>query len=429
MTHASSRGVNDEDLQTVQTSSDALEQEVQQEKTALRENEAWLAAQKEAFQAALNGASLEVPLQVLVRAALDQVDHGTRCAFYVTDPQGAELHHVTGMPDAYSECVDGFKVAANSLACGLAVYTGQPVITADVTKEPLWSSWLWLAERYDYRGCWSFPIETMTGKVVGTFAMYFRGPRAATPRDYARAAIVTRTAAIIISHSREAKERDEAVEALRASEAALRRAVAEREALLKELHHRVKNNLQVITSLLEIQADQSGHPQAVASLAEARNRIGAIASMHELLYRSESLSAVDLCGYARRLVMHVVSFYRKDRRVAVSVLGNDIEVDLARAVPLGLLLNELVSNACKHAFPDDGAGDLEITLSRLQQGIRVRVRDTGVGLPQGLAPRSVSGLGLQLVHMLAKQVGGDVTFQSSGGTTVDVYVPYGPVND
>jgi two-component sensor histidine kinase len=259
--------------------------------------------------------------------------------------------------------------------------------------------------------------------------MYFRGPRAATPRDYARAAIVTRTAAIIISHSREAKERDEAVEALRASEAALRRAVAEREALLKELHHRVKNNLQVITSLLEIQADQSGHPQAVASLAEARNRIGAIASMHELLYRSESLSAVDLCGYARRLVMHVVSFYRKDRRVAVSVLGNDIEVDLARAVPLGLLLNELVSNACKHAFPDDGAGDLEITLSRLQQGIRVRVRDTGVGLPQGLAPRSVSGLGLQLVHMLAKQVGGDVTFQSSGGTTVDVYVPYGPVND
>jgi two-component sensor histidine kinase len=424
MSSARTLHANREDLQTLQTSNDALEQEVQERTAALRENEAWLAAQKEAFQAALNGASLATSLQMLVRAAIEQVGGDARCAFYITDPQGATLVHVTGMPQAYAECVDGFRVAANSLACGLAVYNGQPVITPDVKNDPRWASWLWLAERYDYRACWSFPIETMTGKVVGTFAMYFRAPRAATARDYAWAAMLTRTAAIVISRILEAEERDRAVEALRASEVALRRAVAEREALLKELHHRVKNNLQVITSLLEMQADQAKHPQTVASLIEAGSRIGAIASMHELLYRSESLSEVDLCSYARRLVAHVVAFYRKDTRVSVSVLGDDIAVDLARAVPLGLLLNELVSNACKHAFPEDARGELEVRLSQSAQGIHVRVRDTGAGLPPRLSPESATTLGLQLVHMLAKQLGGDVRLASSSGTTVDVYVPH-----
>src|SRR5262245_49629824 len=319
---------------------------LRESKAALRESEVWLAAQKEAFQAAVNGASLETSPSILVRTAIEQWGTDVRCAFYVADATGAELYHVTGMAKPYAECVDGFKIGPDSLACGLAVYTGQPVITVDVTNEPRWRPWLWLAERYQFRGCWSFPIETVAGQVVGTFATYFVSPREATSRDYTVAAVLTRTAAIIISRHQEAEERVRAVEALRASEAALRRALAERESLLKELHHRVKNNLQVITSLLEMQADNAGHPQTLASLGEARNRVDAIASMHELLYQSDSFSDIDLSSYARRLVTHVVSFYQKDSRVNVSVVGDGIAVDLARAVPLGLLLNELVSNAC-----------------------------------------------------------------------------------
>jgi signal transduction histidine kinase len=230
------------------------------------------------------------------------------------------------------------------------------------------------------------------------------------------------------AHLQMARMRREAERALRASEAALRRALAEREALLKELHHRVKNNLQVIMSLLEMQADKAGHPQALSSLAEARNRVDAIASMHELLYQSDSFSAIELSPYARRLVAHVVSFYQKDSRVNVSVVGDGIDVDLARAVPLGLLLNELVSNVCKHAFPGETEGQLDIRLSEADGAIHVRVKDTGAGLPAGLDHRTSATLGLQLVHMLAKQLGGDVTFESSGGTTVDVYVPRRPGN-
>jgi len=348
---------------------------------------------------------------------------GTRCAFYIADADGLELHHVTGMSESYAECVDGFKIAPDSLACGLAVYTGRPVITVDVTEDPRWNPWLWLAERYRFRGCWSFPIETVGGRVVGTFAMYLESPREATPRDYALAEVLTRTAAIIISRNQEAEERARAVAALRESEASLREALAEREALLKELHHRVKNNLQVIMSLLEMQADKAAHPQALSVLAEARNRVGAIASMHELLYNSESFSEVDLTRYVRRLVAHVVSFYQKDSRVSSSVVGNGIAIDLARAVPLGLLLNELVSNACKHAFPGHTTGQLDIRLHEAAGHIHIQVKDTGAGLPGGFDHRTSTTLGLQLVHMLAKQLGGDVTFESAGGTTVDVYVP------
>jgi len=256
--------------------------------------------------------------------------------------------------------------------------------------------------------------------------MYLESPREATPRDYALAAVVTRTAAIIISRHQEAEERARASEALRTSEAALRRALSEREALLKELHHRVKNNLQVITSLLEMQAGTAGHPQTLSSLVEAKNRIGAIAAMHELLYQSDSFSEIDLSRYARRLVAHVVSFYQMDSRLAVSVAGDGINVDLARAVPLGLLLNELVSNVCKHAFPNSTAGQLEIRLQEVDRSIHVRVSDTGVGLPAGAGHRTSATLGLQLVHMLTKQLGGDVRFESARGTIVDVSVPRAP---
>jgi two-component sensor histidine kinase len=230
------------------------------------------------------------------------------------------------------------------------------------------------------------------------------------------------------AHLKMARVRARAVEALRDSEVALRRAVAEREALLKELHHRVKNNLQVIMSLLEMQAETAGHPQALSSLAEARSRVGAIASMHELLYQSESFSVIDLTSYARRLVAHLVSFYEKDARLNVSVAGDDINVDLVRAVPLGLVLNELVSNTFKHAFPGNSGGKVDIRLNHADGRIHVQVKDTGGGLPAGFDHRTSATLGLQLVHMLPEQLGGDVTFESAGGTTVDVTIPRRPGN-
>jgi GAF domain-containing protein len=172
-------------------------------------------AQEEAFQAALHGVSLKASLDFLLRAAVKQMGEGVRCAFYLADEAGLELHHVTGMPDDYALCVDGFKVGPDSLACGLAMYTGRPVITPDVRQEPRWKEWLHLSADFPLRGCWSFPLETVAGKVIGTLAMYHPQPRAASARDLELATLLTHAAALIISRHQEAEWRTQAEAALR----------------------------------------------------------------------------------------------------------------------------------------------------------------------------------------------------------------------
>ena len=153
--------------------------------------------QKVTLQAAVKNASLSDLLDVLVRAVIEERNGEARAAFYMAEE--GKLHHVTGMPNAYAKCVDGFVISPESLACGLAASTGQAIITRDVIEEPLWQPWLWLAKRFDYRGCWSFPVKTSSGNIVGTFAMYFKEPREATDRDLDFAATIARTAAIAMS--------------------------------------------------------------------------------------------------------------------------------------------------------------------------------------------------------------------------------------
>jgi PAS domain S-box-containing protein len=200
----------------------ALEEERGRMNASRRRRDAWLSMQRDAFRSAVNGAPLAETLQILIRTAIQHIAGNGRCAFYVANAEGTELRHVVGMPEDYARHVDGFKVGADSLACGLAVATGKAVITPDVLLEPRWTPWLWLAREFDYRGSWSFPIETSAGKLVGTFAMYFREPRNPTARDRQLAAILTDIASIIISRNQEAEERAIATQALLESEARLR---------------------------------------------------------------------------------------------------------------------------------------------------------------------------------------------------------------
>jgi PAS domain S-box-containing protein len=184
----------------------------------LHESELWLAGQKQAFQAAVDGAPLSESLDVLIRTAVKQFRSEARCAFYIANAAGTEMKHVVGMPRDYARCVDGFKIGPDSLACGLAVHTGEPRITPDVCDDPLWKPWLQLAEQYEYRGCWSFPVKASSGTTIGTFAMYFRKPRQATSRDLEFANMLTHAAAIIISKNQEAEERARAERVLRDNE-------------------------------------------------------------------------------------------------------------------------------------------------------------------------------------------------------------------
>jgi two-component system CheB/CheR fusion protein len=136
-------------------------------------------------------------LRPLVQKLVQSSEGKARAAFYVSD--GVALHHVIGMPDAYARLVDGFAIGPQSLACGLAAAKRQPVLTPDVADEPLWKPWLWLASRFDYRACWSFPVEGATGDVVGTFAVYYKDPREATRQDVDLVSSITRAAGDLMS--------------------------------------------------------------------------------------------------------------------------------------------------------------------------------------------------------------------------------------
>jgi two-component sensor histidine kinase len=197
--------------------------------------------------------------------------------------------------------------------------------------------------------------------------------------------------------------------------------LAQRETLLKEIHHRVKNNLEVVDSLLQLQADALSDPRLRAALAEASTRVHAIAEVHRLLHGAGDLARVDMKAYAEVLSASLTTLFAVDpERVRVSFDAQSVPIDLRRAVPAGLVLNELVSNALKHAFPNGRKGSISVRLVAEEGRVELAVRDDGVGLPD---PLPSGTLGLKLVRVLVEQLGGTVAFESASGTTVRVRFP------
>jgi two-component sensor histidine kinase/FixJ family two-component response regulator len=208
-------------------------------------------------------------------------------------------------------------------------------------------------------------------------------------------------------------------------EEALTAALHEKELLLKEMHHRIKNNLQVISSLLNLQAGSSEDPLVRKIFQDSQARIYAMAMIHETLQRSRDLARVDLGDYLRSLVAELCRSYDAEaQRIAVRTQFEEVWVNADTAIPCGLILNELLSNAFKYAFPQDMQGDIHVTLrADSGQGVTLTVRDTGVGLPEGLDFRATDSLGMQLVCLLAEQLRGMITLERRAGTAFTVTFP------
>jgi two-component sensor histidine kinase len=197
----------------------------------------------------------------------------------------------------------------------------------------------------------------------------------------------------------------------------------EKEILLREVHHRVKNNLAAIIALLDMQRKALGNPAASTALANIANRIASMALVHERLYQSENLSQIDFQEYLSALVSHLRTSLNAPRDLRCSVNAKGIGMGLDGAVPVGMIVNELVVNAMKYAFPDNkprpGARQCELTiaLERKASTITLIVADNGVGLPESIDWDTTSTLGLRLVKMLGEhQLGGTVDLDRSDGT-------------
>ncbi|WP_159799168.1 GAF domain-containing protein [Flavobacterium sp. MK4S-17] len=184
----------------------------------LRERESWLKGQQLAFQKALSGKSLPASLKPLVDTIVKQTGGEAKAGFYIIPPQAKDLYHVIGMPEEYAHDVNGFKVGPESVACGLAMHTGEPVITYDVELEPGWEPYRKLAQKHGYRACWAFPVRADGGPVLGTLAMYWAEPRYPESMHLEMAGILAHAAAIIISRDTELAERTYAQAALKENE-------------------------------------------------------------------------------------------------------------------------------------------------------------------------------------------------------------------
>lgn len=191
-----------------------------------------------------------------------------------------------------------------------------------------------------------------------------------------------------------------------------------REMLLKEIHHRVKNNLQVISSLLFLQSTKISDANTLQSLEESQARVKSIALIHEKLYGSKDLERLDFAEYVRDLLADLLHTYRvQQERVAFHTNIGDIRLGIDTAIPCGLIITELVTNALKHAFPEGARGDVWISLNVSNaQTYVLRVRDNGVGLPSHMDWRRSKSLGLNLVSDLTKQLEGTIEARSVGGT-------------
>ena len=205
------------------------------------------------------------------------------------------------------------------------------------------------------------------------------------------------------------------------SNAQVKSALVEKEVLLKEIHHRVKNNLAIISSLLNMQANSVEDKRIKHLLGISEGRIKAMAMIHELLYQQEDLSRIDFGAYIKRLLNHITSNYHiPGKYIQTNIHTDPFYPEISIAVPCALMINELITNAYKHAFNERDDGVIQITLKHLKEVCILVISDNGVGLPQ---EQKSDTLGFSLIYGLANQIGGTIAIERDQGTTFRITFP------
>jgi len=209
------------------------------------------------------------------------------------------------------------------------------------------------------------------------------------------------------------------ITARKQAEKQVKASLNEKEVLLKEIHHRVKNNMQIISSLLNLQCNRIQNPDVIDMFRVSRDRIRAMALIHEKLYLSKDLARIDFSQYIESLVVHLYHVYEVDSGfIRLNSHIENVYLDINKAIPCGLIINELLSNALKHAFPDKTKGEINLSLSSPETGRFVlSISDTGVGMPENIELEKLESLGLQLVKDLVSQLGGTIDVDVHEGST------------
>lgn len=209
------------------------------------------------------------------------------------------------------------------------------------------------------------------------------------------------------------------------SEEQTKASLHEKEVLLAEVHHRVKNNMQVISSLLSLQSIHIRDEKDREIFHDSQNRIHSMAMVHEHLYQSNNLSRIEFSEYIKRLVYYLVGSYNiKMDNIELKLSTEKIYIDINHAIPCGMLINELVSNSLKYAFPEDNIGEICVDFKKDNMGTyTITIADNGIGFAEDFDCEKSGSLGLQLVNAFVKQLNGKITLMKSKGTTYVISFP------
>jgi len=194
--------------------------------------------------------------------------------------------------------------------------------------------------------------------------------------------------------------------------------------LLKEIHHRVKNNLSVISSLLHLQSGYIEDKQVREMFKESQNRILSMARIHQKLYSSQDMTNINFKHYIEEIISEMTQSYSISNRISTHLEIKDCELNIEQAIPCGLLLNELITNSMKYAFPDDVLGKIRIFFKlRQDEYYELNYKDDGIGLPTNIDIEQSETLGLKLINILTQQLHGSLKIRRANGTSFEIVFP------
>lgn len=298
------------------------------------------------------------------------------------------------------------------------IETGRPVIISDAGHAPDMGEAMEIMENLRTQSILIIPLR-VRGEVIGTIAVETDDP---VRRFTAHEAELGETIATQIAG---ALENARLFERIQTHATEMESSVKEKEVLLQEIHHRVKNNLQVVISLLNLESARIKDKEMIQILKESQTRIRSMALIHEKLYQSKDFSRVDFDGYVRNLASYLFRTYKASAgAIELEVDVHDVYLGIDRAIPCGLIINELVTNSLKYAFPEGRGGKIVVELHPEGTGhIMLCVRDNGVGFPADLDLENSESLGMSLVVTLTNQLGGKLTMDGSHGASFTIVFP------
>ena len=201
--------------------------------------------------------------------------------------------------------------------------------------------------------------------------------------------------------------------------------VNEKEWLIKEIHHRVKNNLHLVAGLLDSQAEFLKSEEARTAIADSHNRIQSMSMIHQKLYQTENLSTIDISAYVHEMVQYLKDSFKLDKNIIFTLDIDRIEMNISHSIPLGLIMNEAITNAIKYAFPTHRDGNIKISLKQHEKNkLRLTISDDGIGLQKGFDLSQNNSFGLTLIQGLSEDIGGELSVKSDSGTTIAIEFDY-----